>query len=65
MFNTKVETYIAKLIDDFNTSIYILVTLLIINIVSGEAKLFNFSERIIMYIINIEGKIYTLNLNKV
>ena len=65
MFNTKAKTYITKLINNFNTNIYILTTLPIINRASKKAKLLGFSKRIIIYTINIEGETYTLNLNKV
>ena len=51
--------------NDFNTSIYIPVSLLLINIASRKAPLFSFSKRIIIYIIDTKGKIYTLNLSKV
>ena len=64
LFNTRVKTHIAKLINDFNTSIYIPASLPLINIVSGEAIPLNFSKRIIIYIINIEKEMYILNLNK-
>ena len=65
LFNTKAETYIAKLINNFNINIYIPATLPIINTVNKKTKLLNFSKKIIIYIIDIEGKVYTLNFNKV
>ena len=65
MFNIKAKTHIAKLIDDFNISIYVPVSLLLINIVSGEATPLRFSKRIIIYTIDTEKEIYTLNLSKV
>jgi len=65
LFNTRAKTYIVKLIDDFNTSIYILVSLLLINIISKKAMLFGFGKRIIIYIIDTKREIYTLNLRKV
>ncbi len=64
MFNIRAETYIAKLINNFNTGIYILASLPLINIVSGEAILPGFGKRIIICAIDI-GEIYTLNLSKV
>ena len=65
MFNIKAKTYITKLINNFNTSIYILASLPLINIVSKEAILLKFGKRIIIYTIDTEEEIYTLNLNKV
>ena len=65
MFNTRAETYIAKSIDDFNTGIYIPVTLLLIDTVGRQAKPFGFGKRIIICAIDIKGEIYTLNLSKV
>ena len=64
MFNTRAKTYIAKLINNFKTSIYIPASLLLINIISGKAILLNFSKRIIIYITDIKEKIYILNLSK-
>ena len=64
MFNTRAETYIAKSINDFNTSIYILISLLLINTVSREATPLGFSKRIIIYATD-TGETYTLNLSKV
>jgi len=43
---------------------YILASLPLINIVSGEATPLSFSKRTIIYAIDI-GEIYTLNLSKV
>jgi len=65
LFNTRAKTHITKLINDFNTSIYILATLPLINTVSGEVILLGFGKRIIICTINIRGEIYTLNLSKV
>jgi len=65
LFNTKAETYIAKLINDFNTGIYILAFLLLINTANKKATPLGFSKKIIIYTIDIKGEIYTLNLNKV
>ena len=53
------------MIDDFNINIYILVSLLSIDIVSGEAMLLKFSKRTIIYAIDTKGEIYTLNFSKV
>ena len=50
--------------NDFNTSIYILASLPLINTVSREAMPLSLSKRIIIYIIDI-GEMYTLNLSKV
>ena len=65
LFNTGAETYITKSINNFNISIYILVTLLLINIVNRQAKPLSFNKRIIIYTINTKGEIYILNLNKI
>ena len=65
LFNTRVETYITISINDFNISIYILATLLLINTVGGQAKPLSFSKRTIIYTIDIKEKTYTLNLSKV
>ena len=65
LFNTKTKTYIAKLINDFNTSIYVLASLLLLNIAGRQARLFNFNKRIIIYTIDIKEETYTLNLSKV
>ena len=65
LFNTRVKTHIAKLINDFNTSIYIPASLPLINIVSGEAIPLNFNKRTIIYTINTKGETYTLNFSKV
>ena len=65
LFNIKAETYIAKLINDFNTSIYIPVSLPLINIVSREATPLSFSKRIIIYILDTKRETHILNLNKV
>ena len=59
------ETYIAKSINNFNTGIYVLVSLLLINIVSGEATPLSFSKKIIIYITDTKKKTYTLNFSKV
>ena len=64
LFDTGAEIYITWLIKEFNTSIYILVSLLLINIVSREVTSLSFSKRIIIYTIDIE-EIYTLNLSKI
>ena len=65
LFNTKAKTYITKLINDFNTSIYIPASLLLINIVSRKAILLSFSKKIIIYIINTKRETHILNFNKV
>jgi len=65
LFNTRAETHIAKLIDDFNTGIYTLVSLPLIDTASGEAMPLGFSKRIIICAIDTEGEMYTLNLSKV
>ena len=65
MFNTGAETYITKSINDFNTGIYALVSLPLINIASGEAMPLGFGKKIIIYATDTEGEIYTLNLSKV
>ena len=65
MFNTGAETHIAKSIDDFNTGIYTPVTLPLIDTAGGQAKLPGFGKRIIIYITDTKGEIYTLNLSKV
>ena len=65
LFNTKAKTYIAKLINDFNTSIYIPASLPLINTVSEEVTPLNFSKRIIIYTIDTKGETYTLNFSKV
>jgi hypothetical protein len=48
-----------------DTGIYISASLLLINIVSGEATLLSFSKRTIIYTINTEKEIYTLKFSKV
>ena len=65
LFNIKAETYITKSINNFNTGIYILASLPLINTVNEKAIPLGFSKKTIIYTINIEGEIYTLNLNKV
>jgi len=65
LFNIKAETHIAKLIDDFNTGIYVLVSLLLINTVNKKIILLSFNKRIIIYAIDIEREIYILNFSKV
>jgi len=65
LFNIGVKTHITKSIDDFNTSIYILTSLLLINIASKEITPLGFGKRIIIYVINIEGETYMLNFSKV
>ena len=64
LFNIGAKTYIMQLIEEFNTSIYILVSLLLINIASREAKLLRFSKRIIICTID-NRDIYILNLSKI
>ena len=64
MFNIKAKTYIAKSINNFNTGIYILASLPLINTVSGEATPLGFSKRTIIYAIDIKGETYILNLSK-
>jgi len=65
LFNTGAKTYITKSINDFNTSIYVPISLLLINTVNKEITPLSFSKRIIIYVINTEGKTYILNLSKV
>ena len=65
LFNTKAETYITKSINNFNTSIYIPVSLPSLNIVGRQAKPFSFSKKTIIYTIDIRGETHTLNLNKI
>jgi len=65
LFNIKAKTHIIKLINNFNTSIYVLVSLLLINIISKEITPLSFSKRIIIYAIDIKKEIYIFNLNKV
>jgi len=65
LFNIKAKTHIAKSINDFNTGIYILLSLLLINIVSKKVTPLSFSKRIIIYTINTKGEIYILNFSKV
>ena len=65
LFNIKAKTYITKLINDFNTSIYILVSLLLIDIVSGEAMPLKFGKRIIIYTTDTKKEIYILNFSKI
>ena len=65
LFNIRAETHIAKLIDDFNTGIYVLASLPLIDIVSGEAMPLGFSKRTIICAIDTEGETYMLNLRKV
>ena len=64
MFNIKAETHITKSINNFNTSIYIPASLPLLDIVSGQAKLLNFSKRTIIYTID-TGEMHILNLSKV
>jgi hypothetical protein len=64
LFNTRAKIYITKLINNFNFSIYLPVSLLLVNIISRETISFSFSKRIIIYIIDIKREIYILNLNK-
>ena len=59
------EAYITKLINNFNTGIYILASLLLINIVSREAILLGFGKRIIIYVINTKKETHILNFSKV
>jgi len=65
LFNTRAKTYIVKLINNFNTSIYILVFLLLIDTVSREIILLSVGKRIIIYTINTKKDIYILNFSKV
>ena len=65
MFDTGAETHIAKSIDDFNTGIYALVSLLLIDTASGEATPLGFGKRTIIYATDTEGETHTLNLSKV
>jgi len=64
LFNTRAETYIIKLINDFNIGIYVPASLPLINTVSGEATPLGFGKRIIIYAID-TGETHTLNLSKV
>ena len=64
LFDTGAKIHIAQSIKELNTSIYILVSLLSINIASREAKLLGFSKRIIIYTTD-NRDIYILNLSKV
>ena len=64
LFDIGAKIHIIRLIKEFNTSIYILVSLLLINTASREAKSLGFSKRIIIYTID-NRDIYTLNLSKV
>ena len=64
LFDTEAKTYIIWSIKEFNTSIYILVSLLLIDIASREAKLLGFGKRIIICAID-NRDIYILNLSKV
>ena len=64
LFNTGAKIYIIQSIKEFNTSIYILVSLLSIDIASREAKLLGFSKRIIIYTTD-NRDIYILNLSKI
>jgi len=64
LFNTGAETYITKSINNFNTGIYVPVSLPLIDIISGQAKPLGFGKKIIICAIDI-GKMYTLNLSKV
>ena len=65
LFNTDAETYIIKLINDFNASIYIPASLPAINITSEKARLLGFGKRTLICAINTNKKTYTLNLSKV
>ena len=65
LFNTRAETHIAKSINNFNTGIYVPASLPSIDTVSGEATLFSFGKRTIIYIIDIKKEMHTLNLNKI
>ena len=65
LFNTKAKTYITKSINGFNTDIYILASLPLIDIVSGEATPLKFSKEIIIYTIDTKRKTYILNFSKV
>ena len=64
LFDIGAKIHIMRLIEEFNASIYILVSLLLIDIASREAKLLGFSKRTIICTID-NGDIYTLNLSKV
>ena len=65
LFNIRAKAYIIKLIDNFNTNIYILTSLPLINTVSGEAIPLNFGKRTIIYTTDTKGEMYILNLSKV
>ena len=65
MFNIRAETYITKLINDFNTGTYAPASLPLINIANKEATPLGFGKRIIIYATDTEGETHTLNLSKV
>jgi hypothetical protein len=65
LFNISTKTYITKLINDFNASIYTLVFLPAINIVNKKARLLGFGKRTLICVINTNKETHILNLNKV
>jgi hypothetical protein len=65
LFNIKAKTYIAKSINDFNISIYILASLSVINTASKEARPLGFGKRTLICVINTNKKTYTLNFSKI
>jgi hypothetical protein len=65
LFNIGAETYITKLINDFNASIYTLASLSAIKTVNKKARLLGFGKRTLIYVINTNKETYTLNLSKV
>ena len=65
MFNTGAKTHIAKLINDFNTGMYILVTLPSTDTAGRQAKPPGFGKRIIIYAIDTKGETHTLNFSKI
>jgi len=64
LFNTRAKTHIIKLFDDFNTNTYVPVSLLLINIISGEIMPLSFGKKKIIYTIDIKREMYTLNFSK-
>ena len=69
IFAKKESGYLCVYLNKKNKSLIkqkgILVSLPLINIISGEATLLRFSKRIIIYTIDTEGETHTLNFNKV
>jgi hypothetical protein len=65
LFNTEAKTHIVKSINDFNASIYTLVSLPAINIASKKARSLGFGKKTLICAINTNKETYTLNLSKV